>query len=58
MNQSNDARMLHLLQISIDLRDQMAEVRNLRNTLRLAENERRGQKSSDAGGVKNNELSA
>jgi hypothetical protein len=58
MNQSNDARMLHLLQISIDLRDQMAEVRNLRNTLRLAENERRGKKPTDAGGVKDNELRA
>jgi hypothetical protein len=35
-------RLLQLQQISIDLRDQMAEVHRLRSTLQLAENARRG----------------
>ena len=38
----DNKRLLQLQQISIDLRDQMAEVHRLRNTLQLAENARRG----------------
>lgn len=44
MGEEDNTRLLQLLQISIDLRDQMAEVDILRNTLQLAENARRGRK--------------
>jgi hypothetical protein len=54
MSQFNNKRMLRLLQISIDLGDQMAEVHKLRNSLQLAVNERRG-KWPDAGVVNDHE---
>jgi hypothetical protein len=58
MNKSGDARMRNLLQISIDLRDQMDEVRELRKALRLAEAERLGHRRIETGGVPNNEFQA
>jgi hypothetical protein len=48
MSQSDNARLLHLLQISVDLRDQMAEVHRLRNSLQLAETARRSKRPTDA----------
>jgi hypothetical protein len=56
MNQSGDARMRNLLQISTDLRDQMDEVRELRRALRLAEADRRGNRRIDTAGLKNTEF--
>lgn len=56
MDQSGDARMRNLLQISTDLRDQMDEVRKLRKTLFLAEDRRRGKRQIDAGGAKEVEV--
>ena len=49
MGEADNTRLLQLLQISIDLRDQMAEVHKLRNSLQLAENARRGKWPTDAG---------
>jgi hypothetical protein len=51
MSQSDNTRMRRLMQISIDLRDQMAEVHKLRNSLQLAENATRGKWPTDAGVV-------
>ena len=55
MSQFDNTRMLRLLQISVDLRDQMAEVHKLRNSLQLAENARRGKWPTDAGVVNDHE---
>jgi hypothetical protein len=51
MGEADNTRLLQLLQISIDLRDQMAEVHRLRNTLQLVENARRGKRLTDVGVV-------
>jgi hypothetical protein len=51
MGEADNTRLLQLLQISIELRDQMAEVHRLRNTLQLAENARRGKRLTDLGDV-------
>ena len=53
MSQSDNARMLRLLQISINLRNQMAEVHGLRNSLQLAENARLGKWPTDVRVVSN-----
>jgi hypothetical protein len=55
MSQFDNKRMLRLLQISIDLRDQMAEIHKLRKSLQLAENARRGKWPTDAGVVNDHE---
>ncbi len=55
MSQFDNTRMLRLLQISVDLRDQMAEVHKLRNSLQLAENATRGKWPTDAGVVNDDE---
>jgi hypothetical protein len=55
MSQFDNTRMLRLLQISVDLRDQMAEVHKLRNSLQLAENARRAKWPTDAGVVNDHE---
>ena len=49
MDQSDNMRMLRLLQTSIDLFDQMAEIHKLRASLKLTENARRVKKPTDAG---------
>lgn len=49
MDQSGDVRMRNLLQISIDLRQQMDEVRQLRMTLQLAEGESLSKRRIDIG---------
>lgn len=56
MDQSGDARMRNLLQISTDLRKQMDEVRKLKKTLQRAEDERRGKRRIEIGGLKDNEF--
>lgn len=56
MDKSDSARMHQLLQVSIDLRDQMTEVHELRNILRRAEWDRRRSKLADAGDAADNEL--
>jgi len=58
MNQSDGVRAYHLLQISTDLRNRMAEVHSLRNALRLAENETRVRRPSDADNTRGDELRA
>jgi len=58
MNQSDDMRMLHLLRISADLRNRIAEVHDLRNALRLAENEQRDRRPTDTGDARGSELCA
>lgn len=56
MDQSESARMRHLLQVSINLRDRMSEVRELRSILRRAEWKRHCSKSTDADGAEDKVL--